>query len=390
MSKNIKRLRHRSQSLEQLKARRILIGLQKGPVINTSKPSSKYFVWIKQRRLWQRIVIYIFVFIILFAAQAYAIAFWYQQRHKNETLIYGVTFIADYARYLGLDANETFLALRDDLGFQRFRLVSYWEDIETSPGVYDFSELDWQFDRVGEVGGKVTLAIGLRQPRWPECHIPTWLEDQPETVWYPQLKNIMRATIERYRNRPELQSYQLENEYFLSVFGECKKFGSPRSRLIDEFNFVKNLDPDHKLILSLANNYWGIPTGQPRADQFGISVYKRVYDYTVTHRYLEYPFPSWYYSWRSGLTEIFTGRSSMLHELQAEPWPPMDIRDASIAEQNKSMNANRLSERIGYGRNTGFREIDLWGGEWWYWRKVHFNDPSLWNVVKKEIPKPGI
>jgi hypothetical protein len=51
------------------------------------------------------------------------------------------------------------------------------------------------------------------------------------------------------------------------------------------------------------------------------------------------------------------------------------------------MDAKRLKERISYGEAIGFRDIDLWGGEWWYWRKVKFNDPSLWNTIKQEIPK---
>ena len=321
--------------------------------------------------------------------QAYGVAYWYQQKHKNEPLVWGVTFIADYARYFDLDAKETFLAIRDDLSFKRFRLVSYWESIEKTPGVYDFSELDWQFDRVEEVGGEVTLAIGLRQPRWPECHIPSFYNEQPSDVWYPKLQDFMKAVIERYRDRPALKDYQLENEYFLGVFGDCKRFGAPRSRLIEEFSFVKNLDSNHPIILSLANNYFGLPVGQPRADQFGVSVYKRVFDYTVTHRYFEYPFPSWYYSWRAGWLEILTGRSSMLHELQAEPWPPMSVKEASVEEQDKSMDAKRLHERIGYAEAIGFRDVDFWGAEWWYWRKVHYNDPSLWEAVRTEMINIG-
>jgi hypothetical protein len=53
------------------------------------------------------------------------------------------------------------------------------------------------------------------------------------------------------------------------------------------------------------------------------------------------------------------------------------------------MDAKRLAERIKYGKDTGFRDIDLWGAEWWYWRKVDFNDPSLWNTIKTQIPNPG-
>jgi hypothetical protein len=369
--------------LSDTKAKKLLTSLGRREL-----PSKKRFRgWWHNRKRWQKVCLIIFTVLFIFTGQAYAIALWYQHKHKNEPLVYGITFIHNYAEYFGLDAHETFLALRDDLGFKRWRLVSYWEDNEPKQGQYDFSELDWQFQKVNEVGGEVSLAVGLRQPRWPECHTPDWVKGQPKSMWYPELKEYMTKVVERYKDNPALISYQLENEYFLSVFADCGE--ASRERLVEEFNLIKQLDPDHPIIVSLSNNYLGIPIGQPRADQFGVSVYKRVWDKTITKRYFEYPFPSWYYSWRAGLTEMFTGRDSMLHELQAEPWPPTDLKTSSIAEQNKSMDSKRLKERIEYGRDTGFRDIDLWGAEWWYWRKVKFNDLSLWNTIKTEIPNPG-
>lgn len=335
---------------------------------------------------FKKSLIIILIFIFLFVAQAYAVAYWYQKKHNDEPLTFGVTFISNYAEYYDLDPKETMYALRDDLGFKRFRLVSYWKDIETSPGEYDFSELDWQFEAVNEVDGEVSLAIGLRQPRWPECHAPDWVVPEQQDVWYPQLKEFMTAVVNRYKDNPALDSYQLENEYLLGVFGECKDYGAERERLQDEFNLVKALDSNTPIIISYANNYFGVATSEPLPDQVGVSVYKTVYDYTVTKRYIEYPFPSWYYSWRAGQQEILTGKDSMLHELQTEPWTKTDVKSSSIPEQDKTMDAKRLEERISYGVATGFRDIDLWGGEWWYWRKVN-GDDSLWETVRNEIPK---
>jgi len=339
--------------------------------------------WWRVRKIWQKIVLISLAIVMLFTAQAYALAYWYQKKHASEPLHIGVTFVANYARYFDSDPKEVFLALRDDLGFKRFRLVSYWSDIEKTNGQYDFSDLDWQFDRVDEVGGTVTLAIGLRQPRWPECHLPDWAHDMQYDQFYKELSDYMTAVINRYKDRPSLVSYQLENEYYLKVFADCPY--STQERLVDEFNLVKSLDKKTPVIVSLSNNYLGIPVNKPHADQYGVSVYKRVWDKTITKRYFEYPFPSWYYSWRAALTEIWNGKSSMLHELQAEPWPPTGIKEATLQEQDKSMDANRLAERIDYGVDTGFRDIDLWGGEWWYWRKAKFNDDSLWNTVKAKM-----
>jgi hypothetical protein len=76
---------------------------------------------------------------------------------------------------LGWTSTKRLNAIFSDLKIRHIRLVSYWKDIETSPGEYDFSKLDWQFDMANKYGAKVSLAMGMRQPRWPECHEPSWI-----------------------------------------------------------------------------------------------------------------------------------------------------------------------------------------------------------------------
>jgi hypothetical protein len=275
-------------------------------------------------------------------------------------------------------------AILNDLGVKQLRLVGYWDKIEKTEGTYDFSELDWQFQKANEAAAKVSLAIGLRQPRWPECHMPDWAGKQPMDVWSVQLKAFMKTVIERYKDNPALQSYQLENEFFLKVFGICPDFS--RERLVDEYNFVKDLDPTHPVIISRSNNALGLPLGQPQPDAFAVSVYKRVWDVTLTKRYVEYPFPSWFYGFLGGAGKIMTGKDLYIHELQAEPWPPnhQDIVDTPLEEQSKSLNAERLKHRFEYGKATGLRSIDLWGAEYWYYRKEVLKDPSVWDVAKEQ------
>jgi len=125
---------------------------------------------------------------------------------------------------------------------------------------------------------------------------------------------------------------------------------------------------------------------------FAVSVYKRVWDKTLTKRYIEYPFPSWFYASLAGGGEILTGKNMFIHELQTEAWlpdkPEFKMNDiSSIPEQNKSLNSKRLADRFDYGVATGMKTIDLWGVEWWYWRKVKANDPSLWETAKEKIHK---
>lgn len=340
--------------------------------------------WYERRSFWQKVGLVSASVIILFVGSMYSVARWYMARHADEPLTIGATFIPSYAEYLGLDAKDTMQAIIDDLGIKRFRLVSYWNRIEPSRGEYDFRELDWQFDKVEQAGGTVSLAIGLRQPRWPECHWPAWAMEESDEKWKADLKTYMAQVIERYKDRPSLVSYQLENEYFLDVFGDCPDHS--RERLVDEFNFVKSLDPDTPVVVTRSNNAtpsW--PVGKPRADMIGASIYKRVWDATVTNRYFEYPLPPWFYALLAGGAELTTGRNTFIHEMQAEPWGPGPLRDASIEEQDKSLSAEDLAARIQYGVDTGIRTIDLWGVEWWYWRKMMLHDPSVWENGKDKI-----
>ncbi|HWB39442.1 MAG TPA: hypothetical protein VG604_04385, partial [Candidatus Saccharimonadales bacterium] len=289
---------------------------------------------------------------------------------------------------LGVDPQTTMKALLN-AGVRDFRLVSYWNDGEPAKGQYDFSQLDWQFKLAQQYHAKIILTLGLRQPRWPECHKPKWTANESEIQWQPQLQTYMQQVIERYKSSPSLSSYQIENEFFLKGFGNCDGIpgAEDRQRLISEDNLVKELDPAHQIIIGRSNNTLGWPVGKPQPDSFSISIYQRVWDANATHRYLEYPQPSWLYAFIAGWQRIVDHHDMIIGELQAEAWPPhgRDITKTSLDEQNKSMNASRLKDRIGFGKATGMRQIYLWGAEYWYYREVKLHDPSLMQVAQQEF-----
>lgn len=351
-----------------------------------------------KKKLLRSVLSGFLILCLLTIGSMYGLAQWYINKHKSEPISIGATFVPNYAKFFGLSPEKTFDAMTDDLGIKRLRLVSYWNSYEPSPGKYDFSQLDWQFKKAEQKNIKVTLAIGLRQPRWPECHMPEWAAGLPKDEWYPRLKDYIKEVVERYKSSPALVSYQLENEYFLKVFGNCPDHS--KSRLIEEFNYVKSIDPNHPLIVTRSDNAlpsW--PVGQPRSDINGASVYKRVWDKTITKRYFEYPYPAWFYAFLAAGSEITTGRNTFIHELQTEAWLPdyngfslgfkksyFKMNDIdSIPEQNKSLDADRLADRFDYGVGTGMRTMDVWGVEWWYWRKEKAGDPSLWETAKAKI-----
>lgn len=339
--------------------------------------------WLPKNKWLRRLVITLALSITVVLSGAYGIARWYQQSEKNKPTTLGVTYIASYASYLGLDPHETYNAILNDLGVKQLRLVSYWDEIEPSQGTYDFTELDWQMQQAEAHGAKVSLAIGLRQPRWPECHVPSWIDTkQPRATWQPPLEAYLATIVNRYKDSSALASYQLENEYYLDNFGTCTDHS--QSRLISEFNVVKKLDSIHPVILSRSDNVPDWPPNEPKADLVGMSVYRRVWDGNVTKRYFTYPLPSWYYAFLAGVQKIRTGQDSILHELQTEAWPPkgQGILNTSLAEQNKSFDATRLETTVKFGKQTGLKHIDLWGAEYWYYRLVKLHDPSVWDEAK--------
>lgn len=317
-------------------------------------------------------------------AGMYGIARWYIWSESHKPLTVGASFIPDYAESLGVDPQKTMDALITDLHIKQFRLTSYWSDIEKSPGQYDFTQLDWQFQKAEAAHAKISLSLGLRQPRWPECHMPDWAMNEPATEWHAQLQQFITAVVNRYKTSPSLDSYQLENEYFLKGFGVCTDFS--RERLVNEFNLVKKLDSKHEVIMARSNNALGVPLGKPTPDEWGISIYKRVWSPPIG-RYYEYPFPAWYYGFLAGTQKILFGKDMIVHELQTEAWPPngQSITDTSLQEQSKSIDAKRMKDRITYGKATGMRTIDLWGAEYWYYRMTVLHDPSLWNTVKENL-----
>lgn len=336
--------------------------------------------WIRKSRWHTALAIIVLLFVLL-ASTMFGVAQWYIHSERSKPYVQGVTFIPSYASYLGVEPQQTMDALLD-IGVRHFRLVSYWDQIEATQGAYDFTQLDWQFKKAEQSGSKVTLAVGLRQPRWPECHAPDWVDTkQPAQQWQPRLERFMQRVIERYKDSPALDSYQLENEFY-NHFGECYNFD--RQRLKDELALVKKLDSKHPVIISRSNNYVGLMLRQPLPDEIGISVYRRVWEPHI-NRYFQYPYPAWYYAFLAGGEKLLTGKDSVLHELQAEPWPPRgkNIIDVSLAEQNKSFDAKSFSERVEFAKATGMREVYYWGAEYWYYRMVVLHDKSVWNVAEQ-------
>jgi beta-galactosidase GanA len=172
------------------------------------------------------------------------------QKEKPQEIIYGMSFNTPYARELGLEWQEAYDAILDELQVRHLRLAAHWPMVEPQPGLYNFEELDYQIKRAEEVGAKVVLAVGRRLPRWPECHIPAWAGDIERGERQAAQLRYMEMVVNRYKNSPAVTTWQVENEPFLEVFAfeHCGELDE--SFLDKEIERVRTLDSSRPILVT--------------------------------------------------------------------------------------------------------------------------------------------
>lgn len=294
----------------------------------------------------------------------------------KEPPVYGVTFSKQHAQHLGLDWQETFLALVDDLGVRQFRIAAYWNDLEWPDNSFHFDELDWQIKHIRERGGSVILAVGRRLPRWPECHVPEWARGLPEEVQQQQVLDMIPHVINRYKNDPTITQWQVENEPLLPFFGECPK--SDVAFLKKEIAAVRELD-NRPIMITASGEFGDWSESGLLGDVLGVSLYRIVWKPVLNH--ISYPLSPAVYALRQSFTRGQGVQNIILSELQLESWSPNSQSTEPLQEQFRSMNPKLFKENIAFARRSGFHEMYLWGAEWWYWLKKQ-NHPEMWEIAR--------
>ena len=299
---------------------------------------------------------------------------------EAENIVWGVNFSQKHAQGLGLDWQETYSALIDDLGATNIKLATYWDLIEKGEGDYDFGDLDLQVKEAEQKGVNLFLVIGMKSPRWPECHIPEWAKGLTKEEQQEKILNLVKQIVSRYQDYSSITMWQIENEPFFP-FGECpwvdKEF------LKKEVEQVKNLDKQKRPVVisdSGEGSFW--ISAARVGDVVGTTMYKKVWIHQLGI-YLTYPLPPNFYWQKAQIIKTFFNKKVICVELQAEPWGPRLLYDSPLEEQQKSMDLQRFQQNIDFARKTGLDEFYLWGGEWWYWMKEKQNQPQIWEEAKK-------
>ena len=138
----------------------------------------------------------------------------------------GTTFSQLQCWYLGLDYRQAFREICD-LGFQRLRLCAYWHELQPRANQFDFTTIDWLLEESDRRGIEVTLAVGMKAPRYPEFHFPDWMRSKHDTKTArvldrdPAIADLTLTMLDRVvshlRTAPVIKYWQVENEPFTTL-----------------------------------------------------------------------------------------------------------------------------------------------------------------------------
>ncbi len=325
----------------------------------------------KDKKQLKRLVAITAVFVLVIVMLGTVFGFLTHERSPR----IGASFSTHYTEYLGLDVSETYEALLQDFDqLERLRIPVYWDEIEQDRGEYDLDTIDYLMDRAAEEGIDVTLVVGMKVPRWPECFIPHWAGKVDNSTYKAGFFSMIETVVERYRDHPALDRWQVENEPFFP-FGDCPT--PDVDRFEQTVRFVRLLDPEHQIqsTTSGEQSLWFLKTWN--LDVLGVSLYREVWNKTLGA--FVFPHSPMVYTVQRILSEPFVDMV-IISELQMEPWIPEDIED--IDESTEDLYAlfpvEDMEANLAFAKQIGADEIYLWGVEWWYYMKEQ-GESRLWD-----------
>ncbi|MBL7073434.1 MAG: beta-galactosidase [Candidatus Omnitrophica bacterium] len=319
----------------------------------------------------------------------------------------GTSFSPVQSEYLGMDWKKTYIEVLE-AGFDIVRLGSYWNRIEKTEGVYDFSALDWQIKEAELRGIPIVLTVGMKAPRWPEYFLPEWLLKQVRLPARKDVSNNKRVrdltlgfiekVVIRYRDKPIITVWQVENET-LNRIGE-KLWYIGTDFLKEEVELVRKLDGGKRPILVTSATYpnkflrvlarlfsCAKPIEQyiDIADIIGINVYP-----TIGYKFLEMGMH--FKTNKKERIKYFTavknyieenGKEVWVTELQAEPWEPGHLvyMNEKVPISGDPKETEQFFLEL---KNIGIKTIFLWGVEYWRFRKWKYKDKE-WEKLFLEI-----
>lgn len=335
--------------------------------------------------LW-RVFKIIIIFILLLAVFFLALYFIFKNKDyssPNEPQ-WGVTISTLYVKKLGLNWTEVFQDTINELGVKLLRIPIYWQEVEKTKGKYNFAAVQYMLDESYKKNVNVLLVVGMRQPRWPECHYPVWLNGATTAQIQSQTLKLIKKEVEAFKDHPAVIGWQVENEPLLTLFGKCP---DPDPEFLKkEIALVRSLSGQPILITDSGELSLWWRTGA-LTETLGTTVYRVVWNPLLG--FWNYDFiPAAVYHWKASLAKMLHANLNrvIVSELQAEPWVPgyyQSIVTMPLEEQVSVWSPERFRDTLLYAKRIGFDTVYLWGVEWWYWIKKEHGKGEYWEIARE-------
>lgn len=334
----------------------------------------------KNHRSWiKKVAIIAAILLILFSFESMLLMLRFNRIHRFEPEVISTSFSPVQAERFGSNWQDNYVALMDEQGFKHIRIPAYWDKLEPQDGQFDFSQTDWMVDQAAQRGVKLTLVVGQKNIRYPECYYPWWLNTKDKSETSQKAVRMVQAVAEHYKDNQTIEKWQLENEFLLKSFGNCPKDQLTNVQLRKELAALKQVDNTRPIELTQSDQF-GFPLRGPFANIFGVSMYR--WSWNKGYGYWRYPQPGAYFWFKAALIEPLFHQRVQIHELQAEAWGPVGNEYMDFEDTLKTMNPQQLKENIQYARDTKIRDFSLWGSEWW-WHLKQTGHPEMWDAVKQ-------
>lgn len=287
---------------------------------------------------------------------------------------FGCTFSTKELERRGIEWQEAFEEMKA-LNFNAIRVAAYWSDIEAEHGRYDFDQLDELLDKCDETKLDVVLTVGMKGPRWPEFHIPTWAESDLDNEDIAADKKLcdrcldyVEALIAHVASRSCIVAFQVENEP-LDKAGEKRQIVGI-DFVAEEANLVRKIDTNLRPIIISAwcwsfKHDFDVKDALRYGNILGLDVYSKVRGDDTTGVERAGKLPKHYKELANA-----KGREAWITELQAESWNPSTFDPDDMKSLLKKVS------------DADFTSVFLWGFEKWYDAKINKGDDDMWKAVK--------
>lgn len=313
------------------------------------------------------------------------IIFFFIRPKPAEYINYGFTFSNKYAQQMQMDWKNTYETILNEIEFENIRIVAYWDQSEPENNLYNFDDVKWQIEKAKEKDINVIMTLGYKVPRYPECFEPEWVKDYSQQEREKELIEYVRQGVIELKDYDNIVMWQIENEPFWP-FGDCKEIN--RETVVKEINTARMLDNRPIIVQDSGEGGFWFAT-HSLGDKLGISMYRKIwYDFwgILFGRsiYFQYPLAHWTYKVKADIVGI-DYNNIMVTELQAEPWGPGLNSDLPNQEIDNSMSHQFFIDTINYAQKSGFKDLYLWGPEWWLYMRDIRGDSFYWDTAKSII-----